>query len=109
VADVNQVGWILVAGVAFVSFLTRALFLLPANHLRLSAGIQRALRFAPAAALMAIIAPDMLAMQGEPWISIANPRLAGGLAGFVIALTTRSILLTIAGGMLAFTVVRLTG
>lgn len=106
-AEPNQVGWALIAGVAFVSFLTRAVFLVPANHLRLSAGIQRALRFAPAAALMAIIAPDMLVMHGEPWLSITNPRLAGGLAGFAVAVVTRSILLTIAVGMAAFTLVRL--
>jgi len=39
-------------------------------------------------------------------ISIENPRLVGGLVAFALAAATRSILLTIAGGMLALTLVR---
>jgi len=40
-------------------------------------------------------------------ISIDNPRLVGGLVAFAIAAATRSIMLTILGGMLAFTLVRI--
>jgi branched-subunit amino acid transport protein len=45
-------------------------------------------------------------VQGAWAISIDNPRLVAGLAAFAIAAATRSILLTIAGGMLALTLVR---
>ncbi len=40
-------------------------------------------------------------------ISFDNPRLVGGLAAFAIAVATRTIMLTIVGGMLAMTAVRL--
>jgi branched-subunit amino acid transport protein len=98
-----ETGWLMIAGVA------RGSIKEPARYLRLSPGVQRVLRFAPAAALMAIIAPDMLMLHGELALSLANPRLAGGLAGFAVAATTRSVLGAIAAGMLAFTAVRLVG
>jgi branched-subunit amino acid transport protein len=102
-----ETGWLMIAGVALVSFLTRAIFVVPSGYLRLSPGVQRVLRFAPAAALMAIIAPDMLMLHGELALSLANPRLAGGLAGFAVAAATRSVLGAITAGMVVFTLVRL--
>lgn len=100
-------GWLLIAGLALVSFLTRAIFVVPSSYLRLSPAVHRALRFAPAAALMAIVIPDMLILQGEVSVSLANPRLVGGLVGFAVAFATRSVLGAMAAGMLAFTLVRL--
>jgi branched-subunit amino acid transport protein len=99
-------GWALVIGMAALAFLTRAVFILPGSHLRLPPTAERVLRYAPAAALMAIIVPNLALAHGALSISIDNPRLIGGLAAFAIAVATRSILLTIAGGMLALTLVR---
>jgi branched-subunit amino acid transport protein len=104
---VSEAGWILIAGLALVSFLTRAIFVVPSGHLRLPPAVHRVLRFAPAAALMAIVAPDMAILHGELALSLANPRLVGGLAGFAVAAATRSILAATAFGLLAFTAVRL--
>ena len=98
--------WLLIVGMAAVAFFTRAVFILPGGHLRLPPGAERVLRYAPAAALVAIIVPDLALAHGEWAISLANPRLVGGAAAFAIAVTTRSILLTIAGGMVAMTAVR---
>ena len=100
-------GWVLVIGMAGLAFLTRAIFILPGSHLRLPPTAERVLRYAPAAALMAIIVPDLAMSNGVLAISIDNARLIGGLAAFAIAVATRSILLTIIGGMLALTLVRL--
>jgi branched-subunit amino acid transport protein len=105
----GEAGWVLIAGVALVSYLTRAIFVVPSSYLRLSPGVHRVLRFAPAAALMAIVIPDMLILQGQLSLSLANPRLVGGLVGFAVAAATRSILAAMAAGMLAFTLVRLAG
>ncbi len=52
--------WTLIAGLAIVSFATRAIFILPGSHLRLPPTVERVLRFAPAAALAAIIVPDIV-------------------------------------------------
>ena len=99
-------GWTLIAGMALVSFFTRAIFILPGSHLRLPPTAERVLRYAPAAAIMAIIIPDLAMAHGAWAISIENPRLIGGFVAFALAAATRSILATIVGGMLAFTLVR---
>jgi branched-subunit amino acid transport protein len=91
--------WALIAGAALVAFLSRAIFVLPGSHLRLPATAERVLRYAPAAALMAIVAPDLAFVQGALSISIENPKLIAGLVAFGLAAGTRNILLTIAGGM----------
>lgn len=100
-------GWALIAGMAVVAFLVRAVFILPGGHLRLPPTAERVLRYAPAAALVAIIVPDLAYAHGVWAVSIDNPRLIGGVAAFAIAAATRSILLTIAGGMVALTLARL--
>jgi len=99
--------WALIAGMALVAFFTRAVFILPGSHFRLPPTAERVLRYAPAAALMAIIVPDIALAHGAFSVSIENPRLVGGLVAFALAVSTRSILATIAGGMLALTLARL--
>ena len=49
--------------------------------------LQRALRYAPAAALAALIAPDLLLVQGG--INPFNPKLLAGIVVSLIALRTR--------------------
>jgi branched-subunit amino acid transport protein len=103
----SWLGWVLIVGMGIVAFLARAVFVLPAGRLRLPPGVERVLRYAPAAALVAIIVPDLALVQGAWAIAIDNARFIGGLAAFAIAAATRSILLTIAVGMAALTLVRL--
>src|SRR3954467_14566391 len=100
-------GGALIAGVTVVVFFTRAIFVLPGSHLRLPPTAERILRYAPAAALMAIILPDLVFAHGAWALSLDNGRLVGGLAAFALAVATRSVMLTIVGGMLAMTAVRL--
>jgi branched chain amino acid efflux pump len=102
----SWLGWSLIAGAALVVYFTRAVFVLPGSRLRLPPLAERILRYAPAAALTAIIVPDLMLAHGALALSPDNPRLAGGIAAFVIAATTRNIVLTIVGGMLALTAVR---
>ena len=98
--------WTLIVGMGLVAFFTRAVFILPGSHLKLPATAERVLRYAPAAALMAIVVPDLAMTQGALSISIENPRLVAGLVAFALAAATRSILLTIVGGMLVLTLIR---
>ena len=105
--DGTSYGWLLVAGAALVAFFTRAIFILPGSRLRLPPTAERILRYAPAAALMAIIVPDVAMIHGAWAVSLFNPRFVGGLAAFAIAAATRSVTLTIVGGMAALTLVRL--
>jgi branched-subunit amino acid transport protein len=99
-------GWALIAGAALVAFLSRAIFIVPGSHLRLPATAERALRYAPAAALMAIVVPDLALVHGAVSISIENPKLIAGLVAFGLAAGTRSILATIAGGMAVLLLMR---
>jgi branched-subunit amino acid transport protein len=103
----SWLGWALIAGTAIVVYFTRAVFVLPGSRLRLPPLAERVLRYAPAAALAAIIVPDLALLHGAWAVAPDNPRLVGGLVAFAVAAATRSILLTIAGGMLAMTAVRL--
>ena len=98
--------WALIAGMAVVAFFTRAVFILPGSHLRLPATAERVLRYAPAAALMAIIVPDLAWTQEAVAISMENPRLVAGLVAFALAAATRSILATIVGGMTVLLLLR---
>ena len=77
--------WALIAGMALIAFFTRAVFILPGGHLRLPPTADRVLRYAPAAAIMAIIVPDLAFAHGVLLISLENPRLVGGLVAFALA------------------------
>jgi branched chain amino acid efflux pump len=98
--------WALIVGMALVAFFTRAVFILPGSHLRLPATAERVLRYAPAAALMAIVVPDLASAHGVVSLSVGNPRLVAGLVAFALAAATRSILATIAGGMTVLLLIR---
>lgn len=62
--------WLAFVLMGLVTLLTRGSFILPGERLRLPAAWQRALRYAPAAALAALVVPDLL-IDGEgrlmPW------------------------------------------
>ena len=104
--DEGWFAWALIAGMGVVAFFSRAVFVLPGSHLRLPATAERVLRYAPAAALMAIIVPDLATSHGAVSISLGNPRLVAGLVAFALAAATRSILATIAGGMTVLLLLR---
>jgi branched-subunit amino acid transport protein len=106
VLDETWFAWVLIAGLAVVAFFSRAIFVLPGSHLRLPATAERVLRYAPAAALMAIVVPDLAMSHGALSISVENPRLIAGLVAFALAAATRSITATIVGGMTVMLLVR---
>lgn len=101
--------WILIAGLALVSFLTRGSFVLGGNRVRLPTTIERILRFAPAAALMAIILPDMARSGSGLDPSWHNPRVVAGAVAFLVAATTRHILGTIVAGLVVLAIFRMVG
>lgn len=99
--------WALILGMALTAFLLRALFIVPGSRLRLPPGVEQVLRYAPAAALMAIIVPDVAMSHGTFAIALDNPRFVAGVVAFAVAVATRSIILTILAGMLVLTALRL--
>lgn len=96
-----------VAGLTVVTVLTRAsFFMLPAT-VELPARIERALRYAPACALAAIIAPGVLARDGEVTIAWGNHHMWALGAAVAVGFKVRNMLVVIAVGMGVFTALRL--
>ncbi len=100
--------WYVLGAIALLtlcSLITRAGYLLLGDYLPLSDGIRRALRYAPAAALVGIIVPEIL-----PWQPGTDPVLDAKAAAAVVAvllyLRTRNGLVVIAGGMVAYWLIR---
>ena len=52
--------WLAILGMGLVTAITRALFLIGGERMILPERVQRALRYAPAAALAAVVVPDLV-------------------------------------------------
>ena len=106
----DQVWLILVVlGLCVVTFVTRSFFLLTPSSFVFPPLIQRALRFAPTAAITAVIAPEILLQGGHVDVTWHNKALIACIVASVVFLIRQSLLLTICVGMLVFTVLRLLG
>ncbi|MGT2507529.1 AzlD domain-containing protein [Cupriavidus basilensis] len=101
--------WVALVGMAVVTIVTRALFLMAGERVTVPDRIQRALRYAPAAALAAIILPDLMTWQGHFTIAPDNYKLVAGAVALVFYLLTRRMVGMIAAGMAVYTALRLLG
>lgn len=93
--------WIIVAciGLAVITLVTRAFFMIPERELPLPNWLKRGLKYAPLAALTAVIAPEIVMSDGQLIGSLADARLPALLAAVLYFFYKRSILGTIALGM----------
>lgn len=82
----------------------RASFILAGSRVRLPPRLQRALRYAPAAALAALVVPDLLLDGGH--LHPANPKLLAGLAVVLVAMRWRNPWLPFLAGMGALLLLR---
>ncbi len=98
--------WLTIALLTLSTLLTRTPFFLLGDAVKLPPKVQHALRYAPAAALAAIVAPDLVLADGVLYLSPDNPKLVGGIAATAFFLTTRHMLGTIVVGMVAYTLLR---
>jgi branched-subunit amino acid transport protein len=99
--------WITIIFLTIGTVLTRSSFFLLGNAVKLPAKVQHALRYAPAAALAAIVVPDMVLNGGAVSVSWTNPKLMAGIGAALFFIATRRLLETIVVGMALFTVLRL--
>ena len=94
-------GWmtvVAIAGLTVVSVLTRGFFMIPKREVPIPAWLREALRFAPLAALVAVLVPD-LAMTDDHLIATwRDARLYATATGILVFCTTRSLLGTILAG-----------
>jgi branched-subunit amino acid transport protein len=99
--------WAVIAVLVVATAATRSSFWLIGHHITIPKRVQEILRYAPACALAAIVAPDLLlGGTGELQLAVSNPKLLAGLASVLYYLVRRNMLQTIVFGMLVFTALR---
>ena len=96
-----------ICGLTLTTVITRSsFFVLPARY-ELPASVERALRYAPACALAAIVAPGVLTRDGEVYVAWDNHQMWAIAVASLVFARTRNMLLMIVVGMAVFTVLRL--
>ncbi|MBS0507305.1 MAG: AzlD domain-containing protein [Proteobacteria bacterium] len=93
---------IAILGLVVITLVTRAFFMIPERELPLPDWLRRGLKYAPLAALAAVIAPELLMSQGALIQSLADARLPAALAASAYYFWRRSILGTIVVGMAVY-------
>lgn len=96
-----------IVGLALVTVLTRSFFLIPQRELPMPDWLRDALRYAPLAALVAIVVPETVLTQGQLITTWRDPRLFAAAAGLAWYLWRKGILGTIVCGTTVLLVLRL--
>ena len=87
-----------IAGLAVVTLLARGFFLAPDREIELPAWALRGLRYAPIAALVAVIAPEIVLTNGALLATWADARIYAVLVATAYFWWRRGILGTILSG-----------
>jgi branched-subunit amino acid transport protein len=97
-------------GLVAATVLPRSAFLLLPSRWQLPPAILEALRYAPIAAIAAIVVPDLMAwrpaQQGFTLTSVLSIKLMAAVLGAALHLRYANMLLTLAGGMSVFWLLR---
>ena len=89
--------WLIFILICLATTLPRASFIVLGNRFTLPPTLQRALRYAPAAALAAIVMPDVLVVDNA--LVLFNPKLAAAITAAIVALRWRNPWLPFIVGM----------
>jgi branched-subunit amino acid transport protein len=103
-------GWeafITIAGLTAITVITRSFFLLSDRELVLPQWVQRGLRYAPLAALAAVLVPEVVMTQGHLIDTWKDARLFAVAASTAYFFWRRGILGTILTGMAVLVPLRL--
>lgn len=99
--------WIIIGVLALATAATRSSFWLIGQHITIPRRVQEMLRFAPACALAAIVAPDLIMVNSQPLLDLSNLKLVSGIVATIFYLLRRNMLQTIVFGMAFYTALRL--
>jgi branched-subunit amino acid transport protein len=91
--------FITIIGLTVITVVTRCFFLIPERELRLPGWVQRGLRFAPLAALAAVVVPEIVMSQGQLISTWQDARIYAVVAATAWFFWRRGILGTIVAGM----------
>lgn len=95
-----------IVGLAVITVGTRGFFLFPERELPMPAWLKQGLRYAPLAALAAVIAPEIAMQQGHLITTLKDARLVATLAATGYFFWRRGILGTIVTGTLVMVALR---
>ena len=95
-----------ILGLAVITVGTRGFFLFPERELPLPGWLQQGLRYAPLAALAAVVAPEIVMTQGHLISTLKDARLFATLAATAYFFWRRGILGTIVTGTLVMVALR---
>jgi branched-subunit amino acid transport protein len=100
-------GAITIVGLALITVLTRGFFVLPEREIRMPEWLKQGLRYAPLAALVAVVAPEIVMKQGQLINTFQDARLYAAAAGAGYFFWRRGILGTIVVGSAVMLLLRL--
>jgi len=96
-----------IVGLTAATVVTRSSFFVLPARVQLPVGLERALRYAPACALAATIAPGVLSHDRHVTIAWGNHQMWALIAATAVFAKTRNMLVMMAVGMGVFTALRL--
>jgi len=118
--ELDLLGWlsgidplhaITIMAMAIITMITRSFFLIPERQLTLPGWALRGLHYAPIAAVVAVIVPEIIMTQGRLIDTWKDARIFGALAGLLYFLVQRGrgqvVLGTMVSGMAVFLPLRL--
>lgn len=97
--------WIII-GMTCVSICARSFFLVFGERFRVADWILEAIRFAPLAAMVAILAPEIFLPSGASSVAqfdLRLPNIWGGIAAMIAFYFTHKMIPTLVVGMIVFT------
>lgn len=97
---------ILVTACMAVTLVPRVLPLLLARRLNLPAVVQEWLTYVPIAVIAALLVDQILLVGDRPGITWSLPHVVAGAAAVLIAAASRSIALTVTGGVAVYAVMQ---
>ena len=91
-----------IAGLAAITVLTRCFFFILDRPWALPGWAERALQYAPVAALAGVVVPEVVMQSGHLVPTWQDARLFAAPVGALLFYWRRNVLLTIAGGMAVY-------
>lgn len=92
---------LIIIGMSLVTYLPRMLPMVLLSKVNLPPLFLKWLHFIPVAVLSALLAPALLAPQGQLSVGPDNSALIASIPCFLVAIRTKNLFLTIVVGMLA--------
>lgn len=109
-ADDNMSTWhavVTILGMAVITIVTRSFFMLPRREIPMPAWLKQGMRYAPLAALVAVVAPEIVLTQGQFVGSLQDARLYAAATATAYYFWRRDILGTIVSGTAVLLALRL--